>query len=95
MSSAENITQNTHTLSTPPRSQHELRGERDDDSHVRVILETSDSNTVDRMEYYLACEQRGMDPGRLPSDPEYAGGSSADDFVPQMCLFYYGYFVWI
>lgn len=64
------------------------------ESHVRVILETSEPRAIKQMEYYIACEQRGTNPGLLSSDPTYANGSADVNETP-LCLFYYGYFVWV
>jgi len=49
------------------------------ESHVRVILETSNPSTIDQMDRYLNCEAQGLDSGQA---------------MTPLCLFYYGYFSW-
>lgn len=48
------------------------------DSHVRVIFETSDARSIEKMEHYCA-----------------SGLADNDDDTPPLCLFYYGYFLWV
>ena len=48
------------------------------DSHVRVIFETSDARSIEKMEHYCA-----------------SGLADKDDDTTPLCLFYYGYFLWV
>mmetsp|Transcript_8491 Transcript_8491/g.12438 ORF Transcript_8491/g.12438 Transcript_8491/m.12438 type:complete len:635 (-) Transcript_8491:209-2113(-) len=60
------------------------------ESHIRVILETSDLSVIQQMNEFLDCEARGDDPGQLMSS------NDDDKKIPvPSCLLYYGYFSWV
>ncbi|KAL9181801.1 hypothetical protein ACHAXT_012144 [Thalassiosira profunda] len=56
------------------------------ESHVRVVLETTDPAVTSRMSSYIASEAAGQDPVR-----EQAGLLNTS---PGLCLLYYGYLAW-
>jgi len=65
------------------------------ESHIRVILETSDADAMQAMDWYLQCEARGeTSAGRIfdnNSDEKHGIPKLSD---PPPALFYYGYFSW-
>ncbi|KAL7535424.1 hypothetical protein ACHAXR_009713 [Thalassiosira sp. AJA248-18] len=62
------------------------------ESHIRVILETSNPKLVDLMDWYLKCEARMQDPGGQVMNDQ--SDNPAAGTTPPLCLFYYGYFSW-
>ena len=66
------------------------------ESHIRVILETSDEEIVKAMKWYLKCEASGdtRAGGIYDQDnPDPAQNYGAPN-APPPALFYYGYFSW-
>jgi hypothetical protein len=60
------------------------------ESHLRVVLETSERELVDQLKFYVSCEGQGEDPGHAVNNPK-KGEAIA---LPPKCLFYFGYFSW-
>mmetsp|Transcript_16452 Transcript_16452/g.35758 ORF Transcript_16452/g.35758 Transcript_16452/m.35758 type:complete len:694 (+) Transcript_16452:49-2130(+) len=67
------------------------------ESHIRVILETSNPKSIDLMDWYLECEAQGQNPGNTFMQNSKENGFSDGNnskHTPPLCLFYYGYFSW-